>query len=337
MRHDHRVETRSGRETARTSGGSSEFASDVRYYLTQDPRQLPSRYLYDDLGSALFEAICRLPWYPITRAEGSLVERFAPDIFRATGRIGRIVELGPGSGEKLAQLLSRGEDPGRLEIHLVDLSPAALAAAARTVEDAGTVHVVTHEASYEDGLFELAGSLDRRSRSLVLFLGSNIGNFDAPGAAEFLRRIRDSLGDDDMFLIGTDLVKPERDLLLAYDDPLGVTAAFNKNLLTRINRELDGGFELSRFAHRATWDHSNSRVEMHLVTLERQQVAIPGADLELSLDAGETIWTESSYKYESSQVTAMLEAAGFGVVEQWVEEKDRFALTLATALRGAPA
>jgi len=164
-----------------------------------------------------------------------------------------------------------------------------------------------------------------------LFLGSNIGNFDPPGADEFLLGVRAALASGDALLVGTDLVKPERDLLLAYDDPLGVTAAFNRNLLVRINRELGGDFDVSAFRHLARWNAPESRVEMHLVAERDQQVHIPGASLEVSFEAGETIWTESSYKYRPDQVVEMLERAGFHIVEQWIDAADGFALTLVSA------
>jgi uncharacterized SAM-dependent methyltransferase len=175
---------------------------------------------------------------------------------------------------------------------------------------------------------------ERRStgRTLTLFLGSNIGNFDPPGADAFLLSIRASLESGDALLIGTDLVKPEADLLLAYDDPLGVTAAFNRNLLVRINRELGADFDLSAFQHRALWNAAQSRAEMHLVAVRRQQVRIPAASLEVTFEAGETIWTESSYKYRPDAVVQMLERAGFRRVEQWIDEADGFALTLVAAV-----
>ena len=174
---------------------------------------------------------------------------------------------------------------------------------------------------------------ERRStgRTLTLFLGSNIGNFDPPGADAFLLIIRASLESGDALLIGTDLVKPEADLLLAYDDPLGVTAAFNRNLLVRINRELGADFDLSAFQHRALWNAAQSRVEMHLVAVRRQQVRIPAAFLDLTLAPGEAIWTESSYKYKPDGVVRILERAGFKLVDQWIHEENGFALTLVTA------
>jgi len=171
-----------------------------------------------------------------------------------------------------------------------------------------------------------------RRRTLTLFLGSNIGNFDPPGADEFLFSIRSALAPGDALLVGTDLVKPEAELLLAYDDPLGVTAAFNRNLLVRINRDLGADFDVNAFRHLAAWNEAESRVEMHLVALSRQRVRIPAASLDVTFEEGETIWTESSYKYQPPQVVEMLERAGFRRVEQWVDGVNGFALTLVTAV-----
>jgi L-histidine N-alpha-methyltransferase len=305
------------------------FADDVAYYLRLNPKQLPSRYFYDPLGSALFEAICHLPWYSITRAEQRLLAARASDIVRHLPSLSTIVELGPGSGEKLSTLVGASRSTASLTVHLVDVSSAALDLATRTL-NAHDVKVERHQASYEAGLEALSRHHDRRT--LVLFLGSNIGNFDPPGAAEFLRTIRRALRPDDALLIGVDLVKPERDLLLAYDDPLGVTAAFNRNLLVRVNRELDADFDIDAFEHRATWNSAESRVEMHLVSTRIQRVHIAASGLDLSLEAGETIWTESSYKYRGADIVAMLRHAGFREIDQWIDPPGAFALTLVAAV-----
>jgi L-histidine Nalpha-methyltransferase len=309
------------------------FALDVQYYLSLDPRQLPSRYLYDDLGSFLFEAICRLPWYAITRAETRLLARHGTEVLGAARPLGRIVELGCGSGEKLATLVSRPLlRPSAPELHLIDLSPTALAVSRRALSSLDGMRVVTHEATYEAGLIRIRNAARTDGRTLVLFLGSNIGNFDPPGAEAFLREIRAALSPGDLFLLGADLVKPEPVLRLAYDDPLGVTAAFNLNLLVRINRELGGRFDLGSFAHSARWNARESRVEMHLVSLRRQAVRVEAAGLEFVLDEGESIWTESSYKYEPIELTRLVERPGFASVAQWIDDRDRFALTLVSAV-----
>jgi len=315
---------------AATSGSARGFAGEVRHFLMQQPRQLPSRYLYDDLGSALFEAICRLPWYPLTRAELRLLEGHAREILDAG--VTTIVELGPGSGAKLSALIAgAGNDRGRLDLHLVDVSGVALAQARRTLEEHQNVRVVTHRATYETGLEELGLARTLTGRRLTLFLGSNIGNFDPPGRDAFLGSVRSALDRGDTFLLGVDLVKPVPDLRLAYDDPLGVTAAFNLNLLARINCELQGDFDLHGFSHLAIWNEERSRIEMHLRSDRRQRIAVPSADVAFVMEPGETIWTESSYKYQPPDIVSMLERSGFGVRAQWIDAVDRFALTLAEA------
>jgi L-histidine Nalpha-methyltransferase len=316
-----------------TDASVAQFAADVQYYLIQEPRQLPSHYLYDTLGSALFEAICRLPWYRITRAEERLLERFGAEIFGQIAPVPTIVELGSGSGEKLRALIEAGDlESDTLDVHLVDVSPSALDLSVRTLSALERVHISTHEAPYEVGLSAVTGTIAATDRALVLFLGSNIGNFDPPGANALLCGIRGALREGDALLLGADLVKPEHELLLAYDDPLGVSAAFNRNLLVRINRELGGNFDLDRFVYQAAWNKSESRVEMHLVARRAQHVVISGAQLEFAMGEGERIWTESSYKYRPDEVVQLLNDARFRLVSQWLDHTDQFALTLVEAV-----
>jgi dimethylhistidine N-methyltransferase len=309
------------------------FTADVQYYLMQIPRQLPSRYLYDALGSALFEAICRLPWYRITRAEERLLMHHGRDVLRAVAPLSTIVELGSGSGEKLRILIGQGDAGSDAPaVHLVDISSSALETSARALESSADVRVTTHQASYEEGLGEALERLDAEGRALVLFLGSNIGNYDPPGAEAFVRGLRSHLRAGDALLLGTDLVKPEHELRLAYDDPLGVTAAFNRNLLVRINRELGGDFDVGAFAHLAEWNAEESRIEMHLVAQSAQKVHVEAAQIEFPMHAGERIWTESSYKYRPDDLAGLLEPAAFRVTQQWIDSADRFALTLVEAV-----
>jgi len=307
---------------------ATEFAADVRRDLQLTPKQLQSKYLYDALGSSLFEAICRLPWYRITRAEHQLLVSHADEIVAALGpEPSTIVELGPGSGEKLALLadaLQRGG--GSARVHIIDISSQALEQTEQRLTRLQHVSVVGHQSTYEVGLRRAARARD--GSMLVLLLGSNIGNFDTPAALAFLKRIRDVLQPGDLLLLGADLVKPEQELQLAYDDPLGVTAAFNKNLLVRINRELGGTFDLGAFAHRAAWNRDEQRIEMHLVSRDVQTVTVAGAALSVSFARGEHIWTESSYKYEPHQIERMGMETGFALRDQWIDADARFALSL---------
>lgn len=304
----------------------AEFARDIRESLRRSPPQIASKYFYDELGSQLFEAICRLPWYRVTRAELALLRRHAPAILAIAGEPLGLVELGCGGGEKLAALV---ESAGRTigDIQLVDISAAALEMTARRLRDLGVAVAHAHLASYRDGLELVAQHRRAEGPLALLFLGSNIGNFDQPVRDDLLRRIRRALRPGDSFILGADLVKPEPELRLAYDDPLQVTAAFNRNVLRRINDELGGNFDLAAFEHRVQWNAAEQRVEMHLVSRRRQRVVIEGAGLELDFAAGEAIWTESSYKYEPEQVRQFGEAAGFRADAQWVDSDARFALT----------
>ena len=311
---------------------TAQLAADVRADLSSTPKQLQSKYLYDALGSSLFDAICRLPWYRITRAETALLARHAGAIVASIGQIdGTIVELGCGSGEKLVLLAEALQARGAsAHVHLIDISPQAIE---HTEQRLTRLHlpVVGHQSTYEDGLRRAAAARRDAGRMLVLLLGSNIGNFDTPAAHAFLRRIPATISTGDFLLLGADLAKPERDLMLAYDDPLGVTAAFNKNLLVRINNELGGDFNLDAFDHKAVWNAAHSRIEMHLVSRVAQTVRIPAAELTVAFAAGEPIWTESSYKYTPEQILEMGSAAGFASRNVWVDEDAGFALTLFTA------
>jgi L-histidine Nalpha-methyltransferase len=316
-------------QTPPSSDFIRDFATEVRRDLALSPKQLQSKYLYNGLGSSLFESICHLPWYRITRAEGRLLARFAGDVVSGFVDPVTLTELGCGSGEKLALIADALRSRRRaVSVHLIDISPAALELSERTLAPLEYVSVLGHRATYEEGLRQAARQRPQRGSMLVLCLGSNIGNFDPPATQQFLAEIRASLRPGDGLLLGADLIKPESALMLAYDDPLGVTAAFNKNVLLRINTELGGDFDLGAFVHRAVWDANARRVEMHLVSTRDQAVRIARADCGVSLKAGEPIWTESSYKYDADEVVAMGETAGFRRRDQWIEPEARFALTL---------
>ena len=322
------------RPAAAPAGPGEALARDVFEGLTGRPKRLPAKYLYDALGSRLFEAICELPWYPITRGERALLARERGAILERLDDPATLIELGGGDGEKLAVLAAGLAERGRAAtVHLVDISETALARASRAVARYPSVAVRGHRAAYAEGLRAAVAALDPDRSAMVLFLGSNIGNL-APGEADrFLAAIRAALRPGDSLLLGADLVKPERDLLLAYDDPLGVTASFNRNLLVRLNRELDADFELDRFEHRVVWNARESRVESYLVSRAEQTVCIPAAGCCVRFDEGEAIWTESSYKYRPDDVVELGGRAGFARGAQWIEPDAAFALTLFEAPR----
>jgi L-histidine N-alpha-methyltransferase len=308
----------------------SRLAEDVARGLGSRPKSLPPIHFYDALGSQLFDAICRLPWYRITRAELALLPRAAPRVF--DGRVRTLVELGPGSGEKLAALLAAAEGRVRTAVHLVDISAAALEEARRRLETLRDVTVHAHRGTFEEGLASSSRDGARGDGRLVLFLGSNIGNLDPPASARFLCSIRRTLEKGAGLLLGADLVKSEAELVLAYDDPLGVTAAFDKNLLVRMNRELGAAFPLDAFRHRAVWNAEESRVEMHLVAERALEIAIPGAGITAHFEEGESLFTESSYKYEREDLEARARAEGFETEEVWEDLDARYALFLFRAV-----
>lgn len=304
------------------------FAEDVRRGFALDPARLDPKYFYDALGSALFDAICQLPWYPITRAETVMLRAQARAIVGAAGDAVHVVELGCGSGEKLLALLEPCRDQVA-SVHLVDISDAALEATRRRLALAGFDHATSHRGAFEEALHTIGLRPGGAAPLLVLFLGSNIGNLPPGQALGFLAAIRAALRPGDRLLIGVDLVKPPEVLVRAYDDPLGVTAAFNLNILCRLNRDLGADFDLSAFRHRAVWNEKASRVEMHLVSQRAQQVNIRLLNVSRAFERGQYIWTESSYKYEPERVRDMLAEAGFRADEQWIDPQARFSLTMA--------
>jgi len=303
------------------------FALDVAAGFARTPRMVPPRWLYDDLGSTLFEAICRLPWYRITRAERAILDRRARAIIEALGDPIEFVELGGGNGEKLDLLLDAAEARGReARVTLIDISQAALDAARERLKARRHAPGVSiARAPYEAGLASLRQVAHSR---LVVFLGSNIGNSDPSDARDLLLAMGRAAGPRGAVLLGADLVKPEAELLLAYDDPLQITAAFNRNLIVRINRELGATIPIDAFSHRAVWNAQASRVEMHLVAGREVEAAIPAAAVSARFARGDYIWTESSYKYTREGIERLARDAGLRVDQQWIDPLAGFALSL---------
>ena len=291
------------------------FAGDVRDGLRKPQKEILSQYLYDELGSALFEAITLLPEYGLTRADQRLIERLAPELPRG---FRMVAELGSGGGRKTRQILEAlGKDD--LQYFPIDVSSSALAHCA--AELAPFADIMPLEFSYLDGI---EAAIKRRSpgdKLLVLFLGSTIGNFDPEPRERFLMAVRRLLRPGDALLIGFDLVKPRERMFAAYDDSTGVTAAFNLNLLGRINRELGANFVQRNFVHRIRYDEAEQRIEMHLVSLEDQCAKIPGANLTCAFRDGETIWTESSYKFLATDIPNIASRAGFRQERCWVDRE----------------
>lgn len=309
----------------------SEFAMDVRESLAKPgQRELPSKYLYDELGSALFEAICVLPEYGLTRADARLLERHAAEIVDRLPSPVHVAELGSGSGKKTRWILEALSKRQKTYYYPIEISPSALAACEKELGQMDLVSIVGYEQPYLDGLRAVADRRREGDHLLVLFLGSTIGNFDRDAGDGFLREVRAALEPGDALLLGSDLEKDIPTQLLAYDDPAGVTSAFNLNLLARLNRELGADFDLSAFRHQAVWNDAERRIEMHLVSTRSQAVHIPAAGLRVALRDGETIWTESSHKYRAREVLEMAERTGFRCDSrcQWIDREWPFAQNL---------
>ena len=299
----------------------------MRAGLGARPWTLPPKWLYDAAGSELFDAITRLEEYYPTEAEREVLLHRADDVVAAAGT-DVLVELGSGSSDKTTALLDamrRGEHGLRRYVG-VDVSPSALAGAARELGARYPgVEVVPVQRDFDADLSDLVAD----GASLVAFLGGTIGNYEPGPRARFLARIAGALEDDDRFLLGTDLVKDVDRLVAAYDDRDGVTAAFNRNVLRMLNRELGADFDLDRWVHRAVWDRSEEWIEMHLVSTAHQRVVVPAAGLVLDVAPGEHVRTEVSAKFRPDGLDAELRAAGLRTVQRWTDAAGDYAVTLA--------
>jgi L-histidine N-alpha-methyltransferase len=293
-------------------------------------KELPSKYFYDAVGSHLYEAITELPEYGLTRAEERILRTCAREIVLRLPDASMVAELGSGSGRKTRWLLEALSRRRPTAYYPIEISPRALAMCEREVGDMPAVSVVGVEREYLEGLREVTRRRRAGQQLIVLFLGSTLGNFERPMAVCFLKEVRAILAPGDALLLGTDLLKSVPRMLVAYDDPGGVTAAFNLNLLARINRELDASFDLSRFRHEARFNAQTSSIEMHLHSICKQTVTIEGVEIVFS--EGETIWTESSHKFAPGEIEEMAVVSGFCCQAQWTDDEWAFADTLLIAV-----
>jgi len=305
-------------------------ASAVREGLLSRPKRLPPWLFYDEAGSRLFDEITRLPEYYLTRTERGILAGHAGEMIAraAEGERLRIAELGAGSADKTRLLLAAAvARQGTVLYEPVDVSATALEAARERIErEIAGVHVAHRIEDYTHGL-ELE-PMDVGERRLVLYIGSSIGNFEPQEAERLLEGVRAGLREGDGLLLGVDLVKDKATLVAAYDDAAGVTAAFNLNLLARLNRELGAEFDLKTFAHLAVWNGAESRMEMYLESRTAQRVRVAGLDLDVDFAKGERTHTENSYKYLPGQAKAMMAQAGFAPVESWTDEQGWFGVCL---------
>ncbi len=305
----------------------SDIAGDVRSGMLAIPRTLPSHLFYDSVGSSLFEEITRLPEYYLTSAERSIFELCADEIIEAAGRDLSVVELGAGTAAKSVLLLrALVHKQGTATYCPVDVSPSALIEARERVSaELPSVSLHPIVTDYTRGLPFLSSL---KGRKLVLYIGSSIGNFEPMHASALLSHLRRSMSPGDVLLLGTDMRKSPEVLLPAYDDSQGVTAAFNKNILSRINRELGADFDLESFAHRVVWNTVDSRIEMHLESLADQTVCIAAIPMTVRFRRGERIHTENSYKYSMKMIDEMAANASLTRERTWTDAKNLFTVHL---------
>ena len=314
--------------TASQPANDATFAEDVRFGLSAQPKKLSPKYFYDELGSALFEAITRLPEYYLTSAETEILSEFGWEIVRLVRSPLEIMELGSGSANKTRRLI---EETLRVQRALrycpIDISADALRASASALVDAYPRLTVR---AYAADYFSILGSPDLALQhpALALLLGSNIGNYEPHVMQRLLGAIGSSLKPGDGLLVGADLRKDAATLELAYNDPTGVTAAFNKNLLGRLNRELGADFDIRAFEHETKYDATRGVVDSFLVSQCKQKVRLENLDFEVEFDAGEPLHTESSYKFTTEDLAASAEEAGFALARTWLDRKRYYSVNL---------
>lgn len=300
----------------------------VREGLSATPKRLPCWLLYDRIGSELFEQITELPEYYLTRTERCIFEMYAREILQQAGPSLTLVELGAGTASKtcilIEELLQR---QSRALFYPIDVSASALDEAVRQLgRQFPNLRVNPIVADYTGGV----PALSRISgRKLVLYIGSSIGNFEPPDAVRLLRRIRQTLRAGDALLLGADFAKSPKILVPAYDDPQGVTAAFTRNILARLNRELDADFNLDLFRHVALWNRRHSRMEIYLESMAAQPVFLPALDMDIFFGPGERIHIENSYKYTNEMIESILRQSGFTLEQTWCDRRKWFGVHLA--------
>jgi L-histidine N-alpha-methyltransferase len=311
-----------------TSNRLARFARDVRQGLTENPKRLSCCYFYDEEGSLLFEEICKLPEYYLTRAEREILETRTAELVAPFSVPPTLVELGSGSAAKtrllIEALLKRHPTVRYVPIDICRMIVEE--SSLQLLQEYPRLEILAIAAEYHEGLGHLRTAT--AGPKLILWLGSNVGNLHRAEAAHFLQEVRGTMVAGDLLLVGIDLRKDRVLLERAYDDPQGVTADFNLNLLVRINRELDGHFDLEAFRHQARYNEDPGRIEMYLISKKDQRVRIDRLDLEISLAAGEAIQTENSYKYSLEEIHSLAAGAGLRIDSQWLDAEGRFSVNL---------
>lgn len=306
------------------------FGRDIRAGLITKPKWIPAKYFYDELGARLFEAICFLPEYYLTRAESEILREYADEITGLFDGSVRLIELGSGSAEKTRFLIEAWlRRQSQLHYLPVDISASSLESSSNSLLRAYPLLRITgYAADYFTALQKLGDEPAGAGPTVALFLGSNIGNFAFEDALFFLSKVRGILRRGDALLLGADLKKSAELLVPAYDDALGVTAAFNLNVLVRMNRELGADFDLSKFEHRALYNEECGRIEMHLVSRVAQRVTLGALQLEVEFERGESIHSESSYKYGLDDLAGLARRTGFNLGRSWFDSEHRFSFNL---------
>ena len=303
------------------------FADEISFSLNQHSKFISPKFFYDKKGSELFEKICELPEYYPTKTEINILKKLKGELPLYLNGSFRLVELGSGSSVKtrlILDILNQVQD--KIEYFPIDISEILTESSALLQRDYHDLHITGIIDTYEGGL-EFLKNYDGK-KNLIIFLGSSFGNFTSNEGKEFLEKINSTMKDDDLFLIGLDLVKNKIILENAYNDSQGVTAQFNLNVLSRINDELDADFNLNNFTHCAIYNENDQRIEMYLKSLVNQSVIISKANISLTLKKNELIHTEHSHKYKLSQIRELMHQTGFNIKNTWLDENNQFALTL---------
>jgi len=304
------------------------FADEICFSLNQNPKFISPKFFYDRNGSILFEEICKLPEYYLTRTEVEILHRIKNDLEDHLDGNFRLVELGSGSSTKTRLILDVLEQyQDKTEYFPIDISEILESSSKELLERYDNLHITGILDTYEGGLEFLQNYDDKNN--LIVFLGSSFGNFSPNDGLEFLRKINSTMKESDLFLIGLDLVKEKQFLEQAYDDSSGVTSQFNLNVLSRINKELDGNFDLNSFEHYSLYNETEKRIEMYLRSTKKQTAEISKADLTISLEKNELIHTENSYKFTISDIEDMMEQSGFSIKQIWFDEKKHYSMVLA--------
>ena len=304
------------------------FAEEIALTLKHQPRSISPKYFYDNLGSKLFDKICKLPEYYPYNCESSILKKIAKNLKPYLTNDVRLVELGSGSSTKTRLLINALlKNQGYVEYFPIDISDVLIESAKKLCNDYKTLQVTGIIDTYENGLDFIEHYDDKPN--LITFLGSSFGNFNEEDGNNFLKKIHDLMKSTDYFLIGLDMKKNNDILFKAYNDTKDLTAKFNLNVLERINKELDANFEISKFAHKAYYNESKGRIEMYLRSLSDQTVTIPKAGISIQLSENELIHTENSHKFTISQIDSMFEEVGLDIVQIWFDTKKYFGLVLA--------